>query len=368
MKKRLMFCHRCIDGLLFYGRLSPRAKPRGLLKQIPRLRCAPLGMTTPQIMHDRVRVLLTLVFLMSVVPAASGFGAETGRQTLLRDGFVLKGIDGKLIPAALLGKSEAVGDSNTPIRPDPNLDWCRSGWFFEFGSDVNDYRVRVSTGTKLELLPSSALEKMIADVNERSAAAYRLWGWTTKYKGRNFIFPSHFLRLGKIDRPQSQTAQKPKQKERSPSAKEPKRQPAVSEPNDVLAIPREIMEKLKAGRIVGPERLRRTPKAKKGAGDSVSAKKAELEQDSILADRTAFLVKQDDGRLVFVLDAFGRNVRPVSLRLLPCEVLELAEQRQSVVPESVRFKIAGIITKYKGKNYLLPQKATRAYSHQNFDR
>lgn len=311
-------------------------------------------------------MLSTLVFLMGVVSAASGFGAETARQTLLRDGFILRGVDGKLFPDALLGKSEAVGDSNTPIRPDPNLDWCRSGWFFEFGSDVNDYRDRVSAGTKLELLPSSALEKMIADVNERSAAAYRLWGWTTKYKGRNFIFPSHFLRLGKIDRPQSQTAQKPKEKERSPSAREGKRQPAVSEPNDVLAIPREIMEKLKAGKIVSPERLRRTPKAKKGVGDSTA--KTQLEQDSILADRTAFLVKQDDGRLVFVLDAFGRNVRPVSLRLLPCEVLELAEQRQSAVPEPVRFKIAGIVTKYKGKNYLLPQKATRVYSHQNFDR
>ncbi len=308
------------------------------------------------------RTILISIFLMSTAV----IGAETGRQTLLRDGFILRGVDGKLKPAALLGKSEAVGDSNTPIRTDPNLDWCGSGWFFEFDSDVNDYRARASAGTKLELLPSSALEKMIADVNERSAAAYRLWGWTTKYKGRNFIFPNHFLPLGKIDRPQSQTAQKPKEKERRPSAKKGERQPAVSEPNDVLAMPREIMEKLKAGRIVSPERLRRTPKAKKGVGDS--AAKTELEQDSILADRSAFLVKQDDGRLVFVLDAFGRNVRPVSLRLLPCEVLELAEQRQSAVPESVRFKIAGIVTKYKGKNYLLLQKATRVYSHQNFDR
>jgi hypothetical protein len=49
-------------------------------------------------------------------------------------------------------------------------------------------------------------------------------------------------------------------------------------------------------------------------------------------------------------------------------VLELAEQRQSAVPEPVRFKIAGIVTKYKGKNYLLLQKVTRVYSHQNFDR
>ncbi len=317
-------------------------------------------------------VLLTLVFLLSVVPATLGFSAETVRQTLLRDGFVLRGVDGKLKPAALIGKSEELGDDGAPIRTDPNLDWCGSGWFFEFSTDVNDYRGRASAGTRLELLASSELEKMIADVNERSAASYRLWGWVTKYKGRNFIFPNYFFPLGKLSRPQSKTPPKASQKVQRPteglSIKESKQQPAVSEPNDVLAIPQEIVEKLKAGRIVRSEKLGRSPKTKKGVGDSASAKKAQSEKDSILADRTAFLVKQDDGQIVFVLDAFGRNVRPASLRQLPCEVLELAEQRQSAVPEPVRFKIAGIMTKYKGKNYLLLQKATRVYSHQNFDR
>jgi len=38
------------------------------------------------------------------------------------------------------------------------------------------------------------------------------------------------------------------------------------------------------------------------------------------------------------------------------------------VPEPVRFKIAGIKTAYKGEHYLLLQKATRVYSHENFDR
>jgi len=315
-------------------------------------------------------ILLILVFLMSVVSAASEFGVETARETLLRDGFVLKGIDGILIPAVLHRKTEIAGDSGAPIRPDPNLDWYSSGWFFEFDTDVNDFRVQTPAGTRLELLPSSTLEKMIADVNERSTAAYRLSGWTTKYKGRNFIFPNYFFPLGKISRSQSQTLPKPRQEVRKPierpSAKESKQQPAVGEPNDVLAIPQEIMERLKSRRIIDPEKLRLTPKTKKGLGDS--ATKTELVQDSILADRSAFLVKKNDGRLVFVLDAFGLNVRPVSLRLLPCEVLELAEQIQAAVPEPVRFKIAGIMTKYKGENYLLPQRATRVYSHQNFDR
>ncbi|HUU16248.1 MAG TPA: hypothetical protein VMW72_03785 [Sedimentisphaerales bacterium] len=294
-------------------------------------------------------VLLILVFFISVVPAALGFGTETARQTLLRDGFILRGVDGELTGS----------DSNDV-------------WFFEFGADVNDYRGRASAGTRLELLASSELEKMIADVNERSAADYRLWGWVTKYKGRNFIFPNYFFPLGKLSSKQPQALPKPRPKERKPtegpSAKESEQQPDISEPNDVLAIPQEIIEKLKAGRIVRPEELGRIPKAKKEVVDSASEKKAQLQQDSILADRTAFLVEHYDGQIDFVLDAFGRNVRPVSLRLLPCEVLELAEQRQSAVPEPVRFRIAGIITKYKGENYLLPQKATRVYSHQNFDR
>jgi hypothetical protein len=101
---------------------------------------------------------------------------------------------------------------------------------------------------------------------------------------------------------------------------------------------------------------------------SPNAKGYTLNADSVLADRTALLVRHDDGRLVFILDALGRKVQQVSLRLLPCEALELTEARQSAAPEPVRFKIAGIKTEYKGQHYLLLQKATRVYSHQNFDR
>jgi len=271
---------------------------------------------------------------MSVISAVSGFGAETTRQTPLRDGFLLQGVEGKL-----------TGSDVNDV------------WFFELESDVNDYRVVAKAGTKLELLPSSALENMVADFNESPAAAYRLWGWVTKYKSKNFIFSNHFVPLDKVPSQEPQKAQpkvsKPNEK---PPIKDTKTQPAVSEPNDVLALPPEIMKRLKEGRTIRPERLSRRP----------AAKKLELKQDSILADRTAFLAKQDNGQPVFVLDALGLNVRTVSLSVLPCEALELAELRQSAIAEPVRFKIAGIITKYKGKNYLLLQKATRVYSHDNF--
>ena len=68
------------------------------------------------------------------------------------------------------------------------------------------------------------------------------------------------------------------------------------------------------------------------------------------------------------LDALGRNVSGVSLRLLPCETLELAELKRSIDFEPVRFRIAGILTKYESQDYLLLQKATQTYSHGNFGR
>jgi len=309
---------------------------------------------------------LILVFLVSVVSAALGVGAETAPQALLRDGFVLRGVDGKLILAVLSGKSEAAPDNLVPIKGRESgygaeLNRYGSRWFFELGSDVSDYRVRARAGTRLELLPSVTLEKMTDDVNERPV---RLWGRVTKYKGRNFIFPMYFVPLGKTIKPRSQI---PKALQK-PQRQEDRRQPAISEPNDILEIPQEIMEKLKTRKADRLEMLPETTEAKKRQEEPEPAKRPEIKQDSILVDRTALLVEQDDGRLAFVLDALGRNVQHVSLRLLPCEALELTERKQAAVPEPVRFKIAGIKTAYKGQHYLLLQKATRVYSHQNFGR
>lgn len=310
---------------------------------------------------SKMPVFLILVFLIGVVSAASGFDAEIIRETpLLRDGFVMMGVDGNL------------------IGPDSN-----DVWFFELTSDVNDYRTVIKAGTRLELLPSSALEKMTADKKMRTTAGYRLWNSrVTKYKGRNFIFPGFFMPLSKAEKPEPEPSQEPQQKQQEPveiqSGRERKQELALDEPNDVLALPQEVIEKLRA-------RRERTVISKKPIADSneisidESQSAAEKEKlpdarrytqspDSIFVDRTVFLVKQNDGRFLFVPDALGRNVQKLSLHLLPCAALELTELKQAAEPDKVRFKIAGIRTKYKGKNYLLLERATRTYSHGNFGR
>ena len=281
---------------------------------------------------SKMPILLILVFFISVVPATPGLGAEIIRETpLLRDGFVMNGVDGNL------------------IGPDSN-----DVWFFELSSDVNDYRTIIKAGTKLELLRSSALEKMTADMKTRTTAAYRLWnGRVTKYKGRNYIFPNFFL-------PINTKKKKPTQKKDSLTEPGPERDLVVDDSNDVLIMPPEVIEKLRLKRSA-PSALRLEKNAEQSTQTTRST-------NLVLVDRTGFLIRQEDNRLVFVPDALGRNVQNISLNLLPCAALELTELKQTVEPEKVRFKIAGIMTKYKGDNYLLLEKATRTYSHGNFGR
>lgn len=258
-------------------------------------------------------IISTLIFLSCTASAGSA------RQPTVRDGFGLTGVDGKLIGAD--GK-----------------------WSFEFDSEVSENIGRIRAGSIIELLPSITLEKMTADAQKRSVghpndsdASYRLWGSVTKYRNKNFILPIYFLPVSTDDQTKTKESTKPKV--------------TINEPNDILAIPEEIVGRLRTRRVLRQEQL------KEGL---------ELKQDYVLVGRTAFLDKHPDGKPVVVLDAIGRNIQQVSFKVLPCEVLERAQYMQSLEPDPVRFKIAGILTQYKGEYYLLLQRAIRAYSHENF--
>lgn len=304
----------------------------------------------------KIPAFLVLAFNVSVALGASGFDtALTPEPPLLRDGFVLRGVDGKL------------------SGPDAN-----DAWHFEIASDVNDYRAVIEAGTKLELLPSSALEKMIADSKMRSEVTYRLWnGRVTRYKGRNFIFTTFFLPLRPAKKPEPKQQEQIKPVE-TPPVQEREIEPIVRDANDVLAIPLDVLEKLRDRREEMATTARPVGDSNRVSVDDPNLSGEDQEQpesehysrgaDSVFVDRTAFLVDQTDSRLAFRLDALGRNIQQLSLRLLPCETLELTERKRAAELERVRFKIAGILTKYEGREYLLLQKATPTYSHGNFGR
>lgn len=288
-----------------------------------------------------------VVLFINVVAIASGFRSSNPRQILLRDGSVLTGVDGRLV----------IHDSNQEKRNSAS-----QRWFFEFESDFSIGKCLVKAGTRLEILPSSVLERMIADANNDPDASYRLGGSLTQYRGKNFIFPTYFLPLAKTKKPQLLASQKsPLQEDR----------PKINEPNDVITIPKELIDKLpdRKKTIDHTTRPENNEEIKTGPGPKTKSGK---KQDSILVDRCGFIressydTQETWRRVSFLLDALGRTEGKTSLHLLPCQALELAQRRQSAAPEMLRFKIAGIVTIFKGKKYLLLQRTTRLYSHGNF--
>jgi len=261
------------------------------------------------------------------------------------DGFGLMGVDGKL-----------TGENET------------DRWFFKFDDDVSNRLGQINAGTRLEVLPSAALEKMIANLQQypdvspvrskspeataeptvqtSNGASYRLWGKVTKYRQKNYIFADYFLPISEVSRQKPATTQESQQE----SATADKSEITINEPIDELAMPEEIIARLQSRKIIRVEQL---------------SKGLELKQDSILADRTGFIRDAGDG-LVFAFDALGRNIGTIQLQLLPCETLERTQRRQAVEADAVRFKVAGIVTEYKGQYYLLLQRAIRVYSYGNF--
>jgi hypothetical protein len=283
------------------------------------------------------------------VPTASG-PQNTG-QAPLNDGSLLTGVDGKL----------SSSDGNYV-------------WFFLFISDVNDGKARVGANTSLQLLPSSTLEKMTADMKERLGEDYRIWARVTKYKGRNFLFPVYFLPLSKVKDSALATPTDANSTDASQMT-QVKPKPAVNDPNGTLAIPKAIIDRLSDR----PTVYRRQPEEP----NSQDQNHQSIKQDYVVADRTGFIsaglpspIRLTYGGLTlprteFVLDGLGLTVQQTSFRLLPCQVLEQAEQQSAIGglrSDQIRLKIAGIITEYKGDKYMLLQRATRVYSHGNFGR
>jgi len=342
--------------------------------------------------------LLILVLVFAVCRPA--FGAGASRTDLVRDGYGLMGVEGKL------SKVKA-DDEDQYVKFDDDDDV----WLFTLGADLNDYRGTVKSGTSLQLLPSAGLEKLVADAEEHPGSTYRLWGRITTYKGANYVYCAIFLPIVKVipaeikipEPPVEPNVPEPLEARKEPtepnSPKEPKapdppkeptepnepkvgRQkqppPTLKDPNGILDIPKDILEKFRT-KEVPPEKPEKKSQENGEQTDTTTktvpetAKKddqkdppavketnAEAEKkpepvkrpaiklDSMLADRMATLIKRDGGRAEFVLDALGLSFKEVSLRLLPCEVLELTETRQVAELNPVRFKIAGIKTEYKG--------------------
>jgi hypothetical protein len=263
-----------------------------------------------------MKTSIAAITIICLYPAAAL--AEEKSPVLLYDGCALNGAQGSL------------------LKPkDGGL------WLFKLDQEVTDGKSAVAAA-EMTLLPSSGLQRLIADANESGISGYMLWGRVTKYRERNFIFPMQYLAAvasaaAEPNRPQEANEQAVT---------------SAEDANDAISLPVEVMEKLRSRRVIRTEQLK---------------KPLDITQDSILADRTGFILQKEE-RAYFMLDSLGRNVTNISFELLPCEALERAQEEETRDAEQVRMKAAGVVTQYEGRYYLLLQRASRIYGHGNFAR
>ncbi len=289
--------------------------------------------------------------------AKTNGNGKTNGDKLLPDDYVFAGVDGKLIQTA----------------PDK--------WAFEFESAANIGEVEIKAGQKLEMLGSATLEKMAADAKERSDAMFRIWAKATKFEGKNYLFAVYYLSLRKINQPTREAVKNEPNKTgqaNSPRLSSPanglpgQAGQAVNAPNDVVSIPENIVAMLKTSEVLPTTEAQAT-----------RAEELQLKQDTIFANRAGRVVAKNGGSTlsttlktgalttggyVFEADALGRGVGKFEIKLLPCQKLEDALLQVRSESNPVRFNVAGILTRYKGEQYLLLQKATRMYSYGNFGR
>lgn len=296
---------------------------------------------------DKTDRTCAVAVVLILVLAGAGFGAQPVVGKSLPEATVLNAIDGKLLHV----------DANDT-------------WWFELTAEIKSDTYRVPAGTRFMLLPSGTLEQLIADVNDRFTPAYRLSAQVTRYQGANFLLATYFLPLSKFksDEPQDggQRAE----------------DGTVDLPTDPeLGVPPEILEKLKNRRpIRGPlrkpseDQTAERPAAYLGrmlvnrvglieAEDVEAYKRRSVEalQDSRIHASTL-------PRLHFIPYALGWNVSGIRYELLPCGALEQAQQLQRGSIEPIRFNVAGLVTRFRGRQYLLLQRAAPVYNYGNFGR
>ena len=275
---------------------------------------------------------ILIVILIAAATSLTPLYAKTKsakKVLLLRDGFYIEGAEGTVKQA-----------SNKDI------------WLFCPDENITDGKAALKAGREIELLPSSTLEKITANIDaETGSIGVRLWAQVTKYKDKNFLFAGYFIPMSPIEEVKTDTVTDDEKDQEPDAAQTDQTEPADQKPTNSI-IPDDVMAILKPRRTVDFGRVKETP---------------DIKSDTVLVGRAGYLNIQEDIK-VFQIDGFGRNTENLSFPLLPCEVLELTEMKMARSPSRQRYQIAGIVTKYKGRLYLLPQKAARTYSHGNFAR
>jgi hypothetical protein len=270
--------------------------------------------------------------MILLLASGTALSAQPAAHKLLPETAVLDRVDGKLLHV----------DANDT-------------WLFELTMEVKTPEYRLPAGARFVLLPSVTLGRLVADVNDRVAPRYRLSARVTLYRGQNYLFPTYYLPLSKFKDDKTPESEGQKTEDSTTNPPSALRTPQSKEPE--LAIPPEVLEKLKKQRPL------RTPRR----GAETETKPMPVPPEQVLVDCVGHIEGRKD-RCIFVPYALGWNVSAVQYELLPCTALEEALRRQKGALDPMRFNVAGLVTEFQGRKYLLLQRAIIVYNYGNFGR
>lgn len=227
-------------------------------------------------------------------------------------------------------------------------------WRFVIHKTLKDGDITIPTGTELTILPSSALDKIMAYAGKEDFVSVRIDAFVTRYHRNNFLFIFDATPLKKTAPDQNPAAQgQSAEKSSKPPQEEKTNVIKMADPNQTSVIPPEILRRMKPQQKTDFARMQET------------AEEMNITEDSMIVNRTGQFYKRDSA-YVFVLDGFGRNISGRSFTLLPCQTLEQTENQLQRAFGRRRYRVSGIVTTFRGKPFLLLAGAVRTYTHGNF--
>lgn len=201
----------------------------------------------------------------------------------------------------------------------------------------------------LNLLPCSVLEQIVGLAGEDNEIQVRLWGLFTEYQENNYLYSVYFLPLGETV--QSEPAESTESAESTQTAQDAEAETteqAAAEEEPI--IPTDILEQIRTNKAPDLEKFQQV---------------AVVTGDVNLIGRTGYLEQKNNVRY-FQPNTFGQNVNRRQYLMLPCSTFEAAEKHMRKTPGRQRYQVSGLVTTYKGRNYILLRRAVRTYTNGNF--
>ena len=172
----------------------------------------------------------------------------------------------------------------------------------------------------------------------------RLWGLFTEYEENNYLYSVYFLPIEQATEIETDPGQTESQGGQADDKQDAQTQAGgQTETERESIIPADILQQIKTAQAPDLKKFQQV---------------AAVTGDKNLIGRAGYLQKEGKVRY-FQPDGFGQNVNRQRYLLLPCHAGEQAEKEMQKSPGRERFNVSGLVTQYKGRDYILLRRAVR---------